>query len=266
MAHRFSTLDDAVSALLEIHGQNQWFTGVYWPENATRVRRMVTDARSLSGPDGRLRLLDIGCAGGYVSLLLAGLGVTVTATDGNFPGDQQALLEGWGIRCLTANLNNPSPLAGVAPGDYDVVLLGEVLEHVLNHPLGLMREIGRVLRPGGRLILTTPNPANVMNAWRLLRGQPLAWGAAEFANLPKLVGETLAPYEHIHYHEYTVRELHQLLQAAGFTVEQHAFMSVGSSPGQHPLKRLLKRTPVVSRLFGLRAFGCTHYVISRNGN
>jgi 2-polyprenyl-3-methyl-5-hydroxy-6-metoxy-1,4-benzoquinol methylase len=33
--------------------------------------------------------------------------------------------------------------------------MGEVIEHIPNHALGLMREVARVLRPHGLLVLTT---------------------------------------------------------------------------------------------------------------
>lgn len=47
-----------------------------------------------------------------------------------------------------------------APGSFDVALFLEVFEHLL-HPFTAIREIKRVLRPGGLLILTTPNPLSV---------------------------------------------------------------------------------------------------------
>jgi SAM-dependent methyltransferase len=45
--------------------------------------------------------------------------------------------------------------AGVGTG-YDVVLAGDVIEH-LPHPKESLREILRVLRPGGELLLSVPN-------------------------------------------------------------------------------------------------------------
>ena len=50
----------------------------------------------------------------------------------------------------------------------DVVVLGEVFEHILNHPAGLLQAVFRILRPGGTVILTTPNPSTLINAVRLL--------------------------------------------------------------------------------------------------
>lgn len=43
----------------------------------------------------------------------------------------------------------------VADGSFDVALCSEVLEHH-PEPISLVRELGRILKPGGRLILTAP--------------------------------------------------------------------------------------------------------------
>jgi SAM-dependent methyltransferase len=43
----------------------------------------------------------------------------------------------------------------VSPATFDVVLCTEVLEHVPD-PVGVVNELGRILKPGGRLLLTAP--------------------------------------------------------------------------------------------------------------
>ncbi len=263
MPSRYSTFDAAVKALLAIHARNEWFVNVYWPDNADRVRRMVEDALVSAGSNGEVHVLDIGCAGGYVSFLLAGLGARVTATDSKLSAGDIKLFEEMQIGHLVTNLNDVQPLGRVSTGTYHVVLLGEVLEHILNHPAALIQEAARVLRAEGRLVLTTPNPSTVMNAWRLLRGRSIAWGATEFIDMPKLVDGKLTPFDGIHYHEYTTQELRRLLEDCGFIIERHEFLSMGASAGQPWLKRFLKTNPLFRRLFGFQAFGCTHYVVAR---
>lgn len=54
---------------------------------------------------------------------------------------------------------------------FDAVLLNEVLEHLMYPPAFLFNEIRRVLKPNGRLLLTTPNPAALSKIFRLMRGQ-----------------------------------------------------------------------------------------------
>ena len=61
-----------------------------------------------------------------------------------------------------------------ADGEFDLVTCSEVIEHLENYR-ALVREARRVLKPGGLLVLTTPN---VLNAWSRLR-----YVASGFANL-----------------------------------------------------------------------------------
>jgi SAM-dependent methyltransferase len=89
----------------------------------------------------------------------------------------------------------------------DGVLFCEMLEHLLMNPLHTLGEIHRILRPGGCLILTTPNVARLENVLRLLHGANLYDPYSGFG-----------PYGR-HNREYTRHELHRLLEFAGFDVE-----------------------------------------------
>ena len=53
---------------------------------------------------------------------------------------------------------------------FDLVIFAEIIEHLLNDPCSVFREIKRVLKPGGILILTTPNVARLENVARLIAG------------------------------------------------------------------------------------------------
>ena len=98
------------------------------------------------------RVLDLGCGDGAFAAELVAAGCRVVMADvahealrrarGRAPGaDAVALIEG-----------APLPFAEDA---FDVVWAGEVLEHVAD-VVGLLAEVRRVLRWGGRLLVTTP--------------------------------------------------------------------------------------------------------------
>ncbi len=61
------------------------------------------------------------------------------------------------LRCLFGDFAEKLPFAD---GEFDFVLCMEVIEHVPNQQ-HLMSEIARVLKPGGRAIVTTPNTLNI---------------------------------------------------------------------------------------------------------
>lgn len=91
---------------------------------------------------------------------------------------------------------------------FDVVLLCEVLEHFTNDPLRALRQLQRVLRTGGRLVLTTPNIARLANVTRLIEGSN-----------PYDPYSGHGPYGR-HNREYTRQEVIQLLEFLGFQIEQ----------------------------------------------
>lgn len=92
-------------------------------------------------------------------------------------------------------------------GTFDVVLCCEVLEHMDVDPMYMLAEINRVLKVGGRLILTTPNITSSRALWKMLRGiEPYF-----FMQYHK----DGSPYRH--NYEYSPNGLASLLKAAGFS-------------------------------------------------
>ena len=95
------------------------------------------------------RALDVSCRNGEVMTALAARGFEVRGTRferGLPPIEGMAIDEGVD---LTRALPYPDE-------SFDLVVLTEVIEHLENHRAALT-EVARVLRPGGHLILTTPN-------------------------------------------------------------------------------------------------------------
>ncbi len=78
-------------------------------------------------------------------------------------------------------------------GSYDFAFIIEVLEHVLN-PFGTLREIHRVLRPTGVLIVSVPNPYHFKEIlWNLFRipdrqGHLYGWTRQTMTRLGEMVG------------------------------------------------------------------------------
>jgi 2-polyprenyl-3-methyl-5-hydroxy-6-metoxy-1,4-benzoquinol methylase len=97
-------------------------------------------------------VLDMPAGNGDTAQLLLELGANVTASD-LYP----EFFRYPAIECVKANLNGPLPFPDAS---FDVVICQEGIEHMPNQ-LHLFQELNRILRPGGRAIITTPNYSNL---------------------------------------------------------------------------------------------------------
>ena len=105
-------------------------------------------ALRLAAPEPPGRALDLGAGQGALSHALDLGGFDVTAADINTDQFRAA-----GVPCSKLDLNRPLPFPD---GDFSLVFAVEVLEH-LESPRAFLREIFRVLKPGGLAVITTPN-------------------------------------------------------------------------------------------------------------
>lgn len=60
---------EAVRSLLEEFSWNPWFLNSYWPENEPRVRMMAELAHELLAGHASPKVLEVGCANGYIAYL-----------------------------------------------------------------------------------------------------------------------------------------------------------------------------------------------------
>jgi SAM-dependent methyltransferase len=91
-------------------------------------------------------------------------------------------------------------------GPYDAIVMGEVIEHLYTSPAFVLRYLHSILRPGGILILQTPNAARLTNRLKVLAGR----------NALELIREDETNPGH--FREYTEKELKAYADATGFAV------------------------------------------------
>lgn len=113
----------------------------------SRVQRVLP----LVGRAGHV--LDIACLDGTLGAQFLALGNTVTGIDASAPAIAKARERG--IDARLGNLEEPLPFPDQA---FDLVFAGEIVEHIFDIDQ-LIAEMRRVLKPDGRLVITTPNLA-----------------------------------------------------------------------------------------------------------
>jgi SAM-dependent methyltransferase len=254
-------------ALQRAYPPGTWFGDVYLEQNALRVRLLIRELLQVCPAAAATRVLDIGCFNGFMGRALAALGYPVDGTDGATDAEvpeRAAAFAGASGKFFVAHFNSPDPFPGQPAGTYRAVILGEVLEHILNHPVGFLSAIGRLLEPQGYLLLTTPNPSTLVNAWRVLRGQAVAWGEERFIAHPKVsaAGQIIQDPD-IHYLEYRLPTLRTALERAGFAVLRQRYLTAGADRGQPAWKRGLRHSAAWEWLGSHRLFGLGHYVLAR---
>lgn len=97
-----------------------------------------------------IRAADLGCGPGAMAARLHALGCKVTAADrdaSDFEAD---------LPHIVIDFNQPDFASIMGPGSFHLITAIEVIEHV-ESPIGFLRNIGRLLAPGGVGVLTTPN-------------------------------------------------------------------------------------------------------------
>jgi SAM-dependent methyltransferase len=165
-------------------------------KSVLKQRKMAEITRAL-GPTGSDRCLDLGSDNGVVSLLLRRAGGRWASADLT----DEAVSS---IRELVASdvhRVDPSSLP-FAEGEFDRVVVVDMLEHAPDEA-AFVRELARVTRPGGRLVVNTPHLKRT-----LLR------------RLRHAIGQTDEKHGHLRP-GYTADGLRALLASSGFEWEAH---------------------------------------------
>jgi len=145
------------------------------------------------------RVLDLGCADGWLAAVLAARGYRVTGVErpGNVPAAFPREVE-----LVEADLD-----AGLPPlsGAYNYALCADILEH-LRDPGRLLDQIRGVLAPGGRLVASLPNSGNFYFRLNVLAGR-----------FPQ---HDRGLFDRTHLHFYAWANWVDLLASCGFGIEK----------------------------------------------
>ena len=120
----------------------------YVPLNERRHR---AHAKLLDAVGTGKRVLDVGCSSGYLARPLQERGNTIVGLELDPAAAREA--EAFCERVLVGDVETME--LALEPGSFDVVLGGDVIEH-LRDPAATLARLRPFLRPGGRLVLSTP--------------------------------------------------------------------------------------------------------------
>jgi SAM-dependent methyltransferase len=148
------------------------------------------------------RVLDLGCAAGYLSEILAERGYAVTCID--WPGTPHPAT----VEFSGADLDD-----GIGPvgGHFHYIICADLIEH-LRDPLRLLKECREKLAPGGTLVASLPNSAHWYFRWNVLMGR-----------FPQ---HERGLFDSTHLHFYNWNGWVSLLDRAGFRIDTVCCSSV----------------------------------------
>lgn len=178
-------------------------------------RRLATDLEIIRDHvEPGARLLEYGAVPLLLTGALVALDYDVRAVDIQPERFAPAIAE---LKLDVSRCNVEIEPVPFAENEFDVVLFNELFEHLRIDPIFTFREVFRVLRPDGVLLLSTPNLRSFRGLRNLLlRNQGHAVSAGVYEQYEKL--ETLGHMGHVR--EYTTREVAEFLDRLGFRVER----------------------------------------------
>lgn len=173
--------------------------------------------------EGRgLRLLDVGCARGHLSAVLASQGWRVTGIE--YDAADAAIARDKGIDVIVGTAEDAM---GTMNEKFDVIVFADVLEHFV-HPEDVLSQARALLVPGGRIVISIPNVAHLSVRLQLLMGS--------FTYTDRGI------LDRTHLHFYTKKTLKKMIVGAGLDT-----IYIGATPA--PVEEVF---PVLRKIAPLR--------------
>jgi SAM-dependent methyltransferase len=152
-------------------------------------------------------MLEIGGYPFYFSMCLRKLGVDLITVD-LAPERAHGLIREYSLRVVTCDIEREA--LPFADHSVDTITLCATFEHLRVDPFFALKEMRRVLQPGGLLYLTTPNLYRLGNIISFVRGRGLAFDPIREYGKLRTVGHMG------HVREYTASEIRKSLAETGF--------------------------------------------------
>ncbi len=170
------------------------------------------------------RVIEISSFLGVVDIVLSKIGCETHTYDiPEFQNNDRlnALYAKFNVHPSSGNIKEIGKTGLPYPDNYfDAVILSEVIEHLNVNPLPVFQEINRILKKDGILYITTPNQVKMMSRLYLARGYSVRNPVSHSVIQLDRRGKTTCG---IHWREYTLRELTELLESTGFSRMSYSY-------------------------------------------
>lgn len=148
------------------------------------------------------KILDIGCSSGNLGAALKKYkeNITVVGIDIDEPDVKLAKKHLDDAHVVDIEREDFSRL-----GTFDVIIMADVIEHLVD-PVTALKKIKKLLKPGGRLVFSIPNMANLTTRIELLKGR---FEYKDFGLLDRT---------HLHFYDHV--EVARVFSEAGLTIKE----------------------------------------------
>jgi 2-polyprenyl-3-methyl-5-hydroxy-6-metoxy-1,4-benzoquinol methylase len=155
-------------------------------------------------------VLDVGCAYGTLDYILAKVGLNVTALDIMPELHSKQMFKELGVKFVKANIETDK-----IEGEYDAIVLTDVLEHLCYNPLPVLKKLAKICKKG--IVISTPAKEVdyvCEGKWK----DEVTWRQIPQAEKYEFVDG--------HHHTYYLWELQELLKEAGFIIVESQLLPV----------------------------------------
>lgn len=225
--------DEIAKAIGDIKGKHPDYKGWlynYLESNKTRLAFDLDHVKAFAGRDKTI--IDVAAAPFVLPIALQRLGYDVSAIDID-PSRFRDLIASVGLRVVRCNIEEqPVPF----PEDsFDTVIFNEIFEHLRINPVFTLRELHRILKPGGTLLLSTPNLRSLNGIYNfLVKGKSFSCVSSIYEEYEKL-----SKIGHMgHVREYTCREVTELIERIGFSCRGVVYRGRFRKPVTNAIGRL----------------------------
>jgi ubiquinone/menaquinone biosynthesis C-methylase UbiE len=214
------------------------------PDRARRQAEML--ARLLADQPGPARVLDVGCGDGFATSVAAQRNPEHRFAGLDWSARTLAQARERGVTVLRAGLDTRLPIRSAS---LDVVIMSEVIEHLVDTDSAI-EEVHRVLKPGGTMLLSTPNLAAWYNRGLLAFGVQPVFSEVSLRSVYGRPGSQVAG----HLHMFTRRALVEFLASYGLTCVRVEGARYHDVPVPlRPLDRLFCRWPSAASILLVQA-------------